>query len=326
MNKRRNRVVGMPRIYNGGFFAPGTGMDSFNLMRAFRRIVERGGLARAAEDLGMSSAGLSKQLRALESHLGVVLLQRTTRRMSLTETGHTYYRECCRLLDELDALERGIAEQRGEVAGRLRVNAPQSFALSTLSPLLPRFLQQHPKVSLDLVMEDRLLDAVGEGFDVSLRLRAELDDSRLVARRLASLQQVLCAAPSYLQQHPAPAAVDDLQSHSVLAYSLSDSPGSWPLLGPDGQVTITLPARVTANNSLMLRDLLVAGMGIGALPSFLAAPALARGELQQVLPDHQYPPRFVHAVYPTARHLQPKVRAFIDFLHADLPGCPGLDS
>lgn len=285
----------MARIYNGGFFAPGTGMDSFNLMRAFRRIVERGGLARAAEDLGMSSAGLSKQLRALESHLGVVLLQRTTRRMSLTETGHTYYRECCRLLDELDALERGIAEQRGEVAGRLRVNAPQSFALSTLSPLLPRFLQQHPKVSLDLVMEDRLLDAVGEGFDVSLRLRAELDDSRLVARRLASLQQVLCAAPSYLQQHPAPAAVDDLQAHSVLAYSLSDSPGSWPLLGPDGQVTITLPARVTANNSLMLRD-------------------------------HQYPPRFVHAVYPTSRHLQPKVRAFIDFLHAELPGCPGLDS
>ena len=113
----------MAWIYNGALIAPGTGMDSFNLMRAFRRIVERGGLARAAEDLGMSPAGLSKQLRALETHLGVVLLQRTTRRMSLTETGHAYYRECCRLLDELDALERGIAEQRGEVAGRLRVNA-----------------------------------------------------------------------------------------------------------------------------------------------------------------------------------------------------------
>ncbi|WP_193390968.1 LysR substrate-binding domain-containing protein, partial [Stenotrophomonas maltophilia] len=291
----------MARLYNDALIAPGAGMDSFNLMRAFRRIVERGGLARAAEDLGMSPAGLSKQLRTLEAHLGVVLLQRTTRRMSLTETGHAYYRECCRLLDELDALERGIAEQRGDVAGRLRVNAPQSFALSTLSPLLPRFLQQHPQLSLDLVMEDRLLDAVGEGFDVSLRLRAELDDSRLVARRLASLQQVLCAAPSYLRQHPAPQAVDDLQAHSVLAYSLSDSPGSWPLLGPDGQVTITLPARVTVNNSLLLRDLLVAGMGIGALPSFLAAPALARGELQQVLPDHHYPPRFVHAVYPTSR-------------------------
>ena len=155
----------MAWIYNGGLIAPETGMDSFNLMRAFRRIVERGGLARAAEDLGMSPAGLSKQLRTLEAHLGVVLLQRTTRRMSLTETGHAYYRECCRLLDELEALERGIAEQRGDVAGRLRVNAPQSFALSTLSPLLPRFLQQHPQLSLDLVMEDRLLDAVGEGFD-----------------------------------------------------------------------------------------------------------------------------------------------------------------
>jgi len=322
-------LVGDPRlawIYNVDLIAAWTGMDSFTLMRAFRRIVERSSLARAAEDLGLSPAGLSKQLRTLETHLGVVLLQRTTRRMSLTETGHAYYRECCRLLDELDALERGIAEQRGEVSGRLRVNAPQSFALSTLSPLLPRFLQQHPQLALDLVMEDRLLDAVGEGFDVSLRIRAELEDSRLVARRLASLQQVLCAAPSYLQHHPAPQAVEELQAHSVLGYSLSDSPGSWPLLGPDGQVTVTLPTRVTANNSLLLRDLLVAGLGIGALPSFLAAPALASGELQQVLPNHRYPPRFVYAVYPTARHLQPKVRAFIDFLHAELPACAGLDS
>jgi len=316
----------MAWIYNDDLIAAGTGMDSFTLMRAFRRIVERGSLARAAEDLGLSPAGLSKQLRTLETHLGVVLLQRTTRRMSLTETGHAYYRECCRLLDELDALERGIAQQRGEVSGRLRVNAPQSFALSTLSPLLPRFLQQHPQLALDLVMEDRLLDAVGEGFDVSLRIRAELEDSRLVARRLASLQQVLCAAPSYLQHHPAPQVVEELQAHGVLGYSLSDSPGSWPLLGPDGQVTVTLPTRVTANNSLLLRDLLVAGLGIGALPSFLAAPALASGELQQVLPDHRYPPRFVYAVYPTARHLQPKVRAFIDFLHAELPACAGLDS
>jgi len=316
----------MAWIYNDDLIAAGTGMDSFTLMRAFRRIVERGSLARAAEDLGLSPAGLSKQLRTLETHLGVVLLQRTTRRMSLTETGHAYYRECCRLLDELDALERGIAQQRGEVSGRLRVNAPQSFALSTLSPLLPRFLQQHPQLALDLVMEDRLLDAVGEGFDVSLRIRAELEDSRLVARRLASLQQVLCAAPSYLQHHPAPQVVEELQAHGVLGYSLSDSPGSWPLLGPDGQVTVTLPTRITANNSLLLRDLLVAGLGIGALPSFLAAPALASGELQQVLPDHRYPPRFVYAVYPTARHLQPKVRAFIDFLHAELPACAGLDS
>lgn len=300
-------------------------MDSFNLMRAFRRIVERASLARAADDLGMSAAGLSKQLRALEAHLGVVLLQRTTRRMSLTDTGQAYYLECCRLLDELDALERGIAQQSGEVSGRLRVNAPLSFALSTLSPLLPRFLAAHPQLALDLVMEDRVVDAVGEGFDVSLRIRAELHDSSLVARRLASLQQVLCAAPAYLQQHPAPTTVAQLGEHALLAYSLSDSPGSWPLHGPDGQVTVTQPTRVSANNSLLLRELLVAGTGIGALPSFLAAPALASGQLQQVLPDHHYPQRIVYAVYPTQRHLQPKVRAFIDFLHDALPRCAGLD-
>ncbi|MGA6538496.1 LysR family transcriptional regulator [Stenotrophomonas sp. NPDC101269] len=300
-------------------------MDSFTLMRAFRRIVERGGLARAAEDLGMSAAGLSKQLRTLERHLGVVLLQRTTRRMSLTDTGHAYYAECCRLLDALDALERGIAEQHGQVGGRLRVNAPLSFAVSTLSPLLPRFLALHPQLALDLVMEDRVVDAVGEGFDVSLRLRADLDDSRLVARRLASLQQVLCAAPAYLRHHPAPTTVEQLREHALLAYSLSDSPGSWPLQGPDGRISVPLPTRVSANNSLLLRELLVAGMGIGALPSFLAAPLLANGQLQQVLPDHRYPPRVVHAIYPTQRHLQPKVRAFIDFLLEALPQAEGLD-
>ncbi|MBD9536640.1 LysR family transcriptional regulator [Stenotrophomonas sp. STM01] len=303
-----------------------TAVDSFNLMRAFRRIVERGGMARAAEDLGMSAAGLSKQLRTLEAHLGVVLLQRTTRRMSLTDTGQAYYLECCRLLDELDALERGIARQREEVSGRLRVNAPLSFALNTLSPLLPRFLARYPQVALDLVMEDRLVDAVGEGFDVSLRLRAVLEDSTLVARRLASVEQVLCAAPAYLQQHPAPTTAAQLRQHTLLAYSLSDSPGGWPLQGPDGPVTVNPPTRVSANNSLLLRDLLVAGVGIGALPSFLAAPALAGGQLQQVLPDHRYPPRIVYAVYPTQRHLQPKVRAFIDFLQDVLPQCAGLDS
>ncbi|WMJ69578.1 LysR family transcriptional regulator [Stenotrophomonas sp. 24(2023)] len=300
-------------------------MDSFTLMRAFRRIVERGGLARAAEDLGVSAAGLSKQLRQLEAHLGVVLLQRTTRRMALTTTGQRYYDECCRLLDDLDALERGIAGQATAVSGRLRVNAPHSFALSTLSPLLPRFLQQHPQLALDLVLEDRLLDAVGEGFDVSLRLRAELDDSRLVARRLASLQQVLCAAPSYLAAHPAPQTVQALQQHTLLAYSLSDPPGSWPLQGPDGQATVTLGTRVAVNSSQLLRDLLLAGEGIGALPSFLAAADLADGRLQRVLPDHRFPPRIVYAVYPTARHLPPKVRAFIEFLQETLPTCPGLD-
>lgn len=260
-------------------------MDTFNYMRAFRRIVELGSLAKAAEDLDMSSAGLSKQLRALEAHLGAVLIKRTTRKMSLTDTGAAYYAECCRLLDALDALEKSVKRQSGRVSGRLRVNAPVSFALSVLSPLLARFLRQYPELRLDLAMEDRLVDAVGQGFDVSIRLRAQLDDSSLIARRLASLTQVLCAAPSYLERRGLPDSVEALRGHDILSYSLADSPGPVPEEDA-GQPADPLagPALIQVNNSLMLRDLLEAGLGIGALPSFLAGPALAAGRLARVLP------------------------------------------
>ena len=295
-------------------------MDTFNYMRAFRRIVELGSLAKAAEDLDLSSAGLSKQLRALEAHLGAVLIQRTTRKMSLTDTGAAYYAECCRLLDELDALEKSVKRQSRRVSGRLRVNAPVSFALSVLSPLLARFLRQYPDLKLDLAMEDRLVDAVGQGFDVSIRLRAQLDDSTLIARRLASLTQVLCAAPSYLERRGRPDGVEALGEHDILSYTLADGPGALPD-DEAGQATDPRagPAHIQVNNSLMLRDLLEAGLGIGALPSFLAAPSIADGRLARVLPELPSAPRHVYAVYPTSRHLQPKVKAFVDFLAEHLP-------
>lgn len=295
-------------------------MDTFNYMRAFRRIVELGSFAKAAEDLGVSSAGLSKQLRALEAHLGAVLIQRTTRKMSLTDTGAAYYAECCRLLDELDTLEKSVKRQSRRVSGRLRVNAPVSFALSVLTPLLARFLRQYPELRLDLSMEDRLVDAVGQGFDVSIRLRAQLEDSSLIARQLACLTQVLCAAPAYLERRGRPDSVDALRGHDLLSYSLADSPG--PVAEEDAGAPAQPPAgaaRVQVNNSLMLRDLLEAGLGIGALPSFLAAPAIAGGKLARVLPDLPGAPRQVYAVYPTSRHLQPKVKAFVDFLAEHLP-------
>ncbi|CAB3688902.1 HTH-type transcriptional regulator DmlR [Achromobacter ruhlandii] len=302
-------------------------MDTFNYMRAFRRIVELGSFAKAAEDLGVSPAGLSKQLRALEAHLGAVLIQRTTRKMSLTDTGAAYYAECCRLLDELDTLEKSVKRQSRRVSGRLRVNAPVSFALSVLTPLLARFLRQYPELRLDLSMEDRLVDAVGQGFDVSIRLRAQLEDSSLIARQLACLTQVLCAAPAYLERRGRPDSVDALRGHDLLSYSLADSPG--PVTEEDAGASAQPPAgaaRVQVNNSLMLRDLLEAGLGIGALPSFLAAPAIAGGRLARVLPDLPGAPRQVYAVYPTSRHLQPKVKAFVDFLAEHLPAALRGDS
>lgn len=290
-------------------------MDTFSTMRAFRRIVELGGLARAADDLGLSSAGLSKQLRALEAHLDTVLLQRTTRSMSLTETGRAYYADCCRILDELDVLEKSIRQQSQRVTGRLRLNAPLSFALSVLSPLLAEFLREYPDLQLDLVMEDRMIDAVAHGFDVSIRLRSGLNDSTLIARRLATVKQVLCAAPSYIEQNGEPATPDDLRHHQMFTYSLAQMQDSVTTQ----ESAASASERSQINNSLMLRDLLIAGLGIGALPSFLADPAIARGELQRVLAAFVDEPRHVYAVYPTSRHLQPKVKAFVEFLARRLP-------
>jgi DNA-binding transcriptional LysR family regulator len=289
-------------------------VDLLSAMRSFRRVVERGSFSHAAEDLALSAAGLSKQIRLLEERLGTVLIHRTTRRMSLTDPGRTYFEECCRILDRLDELERSISDEGEAIAGRLRVNAPMSLGLTLLSPALPRFLAAHTGVALDLTLSDQLLDVVGSGFDVSIRVRAELEDSSLVARRLADFRQVICAAPDYLARHGTPATAADLGSHACLAYSLADHPGTWRLTGPDGEVAVQIPTRLTVNNSMVLRDLILAGSGIGSLPSFLAEPHLSRGDLVAVLPDHAFPARHVFAVYPTGRHLQRKVRAFVDFL------------
>jgi DNA-binding transcriptional LysR family regulator len=293
-------------------------MDLLAHMRVFRRVVERASFSKAAEDLRQSTAAISKQVRQLEERLGSLLLIRTTRRMSLSETGRAYFTECCRLLDELDALERSTATGGGEVAGRLRVNAPLSFGLKVLSPVLAQFMARYPQLAVELTLDDHLLDVVAEGFDVSLRIRATLADSTLIARRLGEVEQIICAAPGYLAARGTPLSIEDLRQHDLLAYRLADHPGSWRLDGPEGAINIELPARFSVDNSLMLSDMLLAGVGIGALPSFVARPALERGELIQVLPQHELARRSIYALYPSSRHLQQKVRVFVDFLAAAL--------
>ncbi len=291
-------------------------------MRSFRRVVELGSFSRASEDLSLSPAGLSKQIRLLEEHLGTVLLHRTTRRMSLTETGSLYFSECCRILDQLQELERNVSNSATALSGRIRVNAPVSFGLMVLSPLLPNFMAAHPELKVDLVLSDQLLDIIGAGFDILIRVRPELQDSSLVARRLADVDQLICASPAYLARRGTPKAAEDLNQHDCLIYSLSDSPATWRLTGPGGGTPVTVESRISANNSLILRDLLVAGVGIGSLPSFVAGPSLRSGELVRVLGDHRLPTRHVYAVYPTSRHLLRKVRVFVDHLAEALAGVP----
>ncbi|MDN2710825.1 LysR family transcriptional regulator [Janthinobacterium sp. SUN118] len=289
-------------------------MDVFAHMRVFRAVVERDSFSKAALELNQSAAAISKQVRQLEERLGTLLLVRTTRRMSLSDSGRAYYLECCRLLDEIAALELATRGCAGKVAGRLRVNVPLSFGLKVLSPLLPVFMARHPEVKLELTLDDRLRDVVGEGYDVSLRIRAALADSSLVARRLGEVEQMICAAPAYLARRGTPRQALDLHGHDCLAYRLADSPGIWQLDGPEGVSSIVLPVRFSADSSLLLADMLVAGVGVGALPSFVAAPLLASGALARVLPSHGMARRGVYALYPDGRHVPQKVRAFCDFL------------
>lgn len=294
-------------------------MDKLAAMHAFRRVVERGSFSKAAEELGLSPAGIGKQVRWLEQGLNAALLLRTTRTMRLTDTGRAYFQECCRLLDELDELERSTSGERAAMKGRVRINAPMSLSLAVLSPLLARFMDQYPEIDIELTMADRLLDVVAEGFDLSLRVRTTLPDSSLIVRAAGKVEQWLCASPGYLHRHGAPRQPHDLLSHRALAFRLAEAPGLWRLEGEGGTLEIEPPVRMWLDNSLMLGQMLAAGQGIGSLPSFIARPMLAQGALERVLPGWHLQPRVAYIVYPGNRHLQTKVRALSDFLAAELP-------
>lgn len=289
-------------------------MDRLAVMRAFCRIVERGSFARAAEDLGVSSGLLSRDIKRLERHLGSTLLTRTTRRMALTEQGRLYYEESRRLLEEVEQVEERVREHSDRVRGRLRINAPQSFGLMVLSPLLPGFMERYPEVEVSLALEDRVIDMVEGGFDLSIRVRATLPDSSLIARRIAPVHQRLFASPAYLAAHGTPQRPEDLDSHEAVSYLLADDASHWRLQGPGGAVSVPCSARLEVGSSLMLRDMLIAGRGIGALPDFISDPAEAAGQLVRVLPAFELPTRQVYAVTASRLGTDAKTLAFLDHL------------
>ena len=289
-------------------------VDKLSVMRAFCRVVERRSFARAAEDLGVSPSLLSREVKRLEESLGCVLVNRTTRSMSLTEHGALYYAEAERLLSEIGGMEDTVRRGAGSVKGRLVVNAPLSFGLEVLSPLVPRFLERYPDVDFSLALEDRVLDMVEGGFDVSIRVVPSLPPSSLIAKRIAPVRQLLFAAPGYLATAGHPASPGDLAQHSLLSFSLAEHARRWALSGPDGSIDLPIGPRHLVGNSLFLRDLLISGLGIGALPDFLADAAVNERRLERVLPDFELPERSVFAVTATRLSADAKARAFIDFL------------
>jgi DNA-binding transcriptional LysR family regulator len=292
-------------------------MDRFEEMRVFAAVVDAGSFVGAAEALEMSKAAVSRYVAQLESRLGVRLLHRTTRKLSLTPEGEVFHARCRELLGGVDEAEAEITSQSSEASGLLRINVPSSFGLLHLAPLWAEFMAQHPKVTLDVTLADRLVDLVEEGFDMAVRI-ARLPNSSLVSRRLASTRLVLCASPAYLHAHGQPNHPSDLVRHDVLAYSLFSMGDQWEFTGPHestvGAVSVKVMPRMRTNSGDTCRVAALRHRGIVLQPSFLVGPDLLAGTLVEVMPAWRSIELGVYAVYPSRKFVSPKVRLMIDFL------------
>ncbi|PDT11026.1 LysR substrate-binding domain-containing protein [Rhizobium sp. M1] len=287
-------------------------MDRLASMQVFIKAVETGSISAAAELLNLSSQLAGKQLRALEDGLGIKLLNRTTRRQSLTDSGRIFYEHAKNILAEMEAAEALIAETRSIPRGRLRISAPITFGSHALAPELPEYLKQHPEVSLDLSLTNRTVDLVEEGFDVAFRT-GELPDSRLLARGLSPLRLVLCAAPAYLKSAEKLNRPEDLQRHECLVFSHTSLRTQWSFEGPHGLVSVPITGRFSTDSGEALRAAAVAGMGVLLQPHELVVREIEAGRLVRLLPDYEPPARPLHALYAPDRRMTPKLRSFIDF-------------
>lgn len=287
-------------------------MDRFDAMQLYCRIVETGQLSIAADQLNLSKGTVSKQLAKLEMHLGGRLLNRTTRRLTTTEAGLAFYERAKLILESLDEAECAVTGLTTEPRGTLKINAPMSFGGKYLGKLLARYHQQYPQVHIDINLNDRQIDLVEEGYDLAVRI-AELKDSSLIARRLAPCNLVICASPGYLQAHGEPESPDQLKHHQCLLYSYLDSAKHWTLEGPRGQIKqVPVNGALHANNGDLLCDALVHGMGIAVLPTFIAGDTIRNGNAKIILPAWRPRAPDISLLYPSAKHLSAKVRAFVD--------------
>ncbi|GAB3666880.1 LysR family transcriptional regulator [Ramlibacter alkalitolerans] len=288
-------------------------MDRFEEMRAFAAVVDAGSFVRAAEALNVSKTAVSRLVGDLEARLGVRLLHRTTRKLSLSVEGEVFHARCRELLAELQEAEAEVTARADEAVGLLRVNVPVSFGLLQLAPLWPAFLEQHPRVVLDVTLSDRIVDLVDEGYDLAVRI-AQLPTSSLVSRKLASTRMMLCASPGYLRRHGTPAHPSEVSAHSVVAYTLLATGEQWVFEGPEGSVTVKVTPRMRTNSGDTCIAAALQHRGIVLQPSFMVGPHLRAGELVELLPQYRSRELGIYAVYPSRKHLTPKVRVLIDFL------------
>lgn len=289
-------------------------MDTLTGLRVFVKVVETGSFTAAAEALELSRAMVSKHVQTLEARLGVRLLQRSTRRVALTEAGSRYHARASAWLDDMETTEAELAQLTAEPRGTLRVSAPMSFGRVHVAPLLAEFLARYPGVRIDLALADRAVDLIEDGYDLAVRI-GDLADSSLVCRRLAASRLLLCAAPDYLDRCGQPRHPAELSAHECLSYRLSDTPSEWSFTAADGtQATVRIDGRVRADNGEALCEAAAAGLGIVLQPDFIAGPYLHAGRLLALLPEWGTREIGIHAVYPERRYLPARARRFVDFL------------
>lgn len=287
----------------------------------FAKVVDHGGFAAAGRALNVPKSRLSRHVDALESRLGVRLLQRSTRRFVVTDVGRDLHRHALAMLAEAEAAFEAAEAATAEPRGTIRIACPTAIANGMLAPVLPRFMTQYPKVRIDLDVEDRRVDVLAEGYDAALRVRTvPSGEDGLVMRRFAETNELLVASPAYLQRAGAPVVPDDLAGHATLTFASAQDRHVWALTGPDGRAaTVEHAPRLHCHNFPILHTTAVAGHGIALLPESIARDALAAGTLVHVLPDWRLPQGVFHVVFPHRRGLLPAVRAFIDFLADTMP-------
>ncbi|MGQ9427219.1 LysR family transcriptional regulator [Gilvimarinus sp. F26214L] len=291
----------------------------------FASVVKHSNFARAAEEQGLTPSGVSRVISRLEERLGVRLLQRSTRRLSLTETGAVFHQRALQILRDLDEAEAEASAASLQPRGLLRLSVPVVFGRQHIVPLLQPLRELYPELSVELTLSDHFVDLIEEGVDMAVRIGA-LADSRLIVRRLCANRRLLVASPDYLKRRGVPQTAADLNDHDCLVFTALDRPHQWRLVGPAGPVTVSAGGPLVCNNGEALTEAAKNGLGIALGATFSVSAALKSGELVRVLPDHEFEPTAIHVIYPSTRQLSRKVRATVDFLVSAFDGVPAWDA
>ena len=297
-------------------------MDRLYQMRLYTRVVETGSFSAVARELGTIQPTISKQLTSLEEHLGVRLLNRTTRQLSPTEAGRKYYERCKRILDEVSDLEGSLSDLQTRPTGMLRVHAAVAFGQLYILPVMFKFRRLYPGLAIDLMLSDRYIDVIQEGVDVAIRF-GELRDSQLVARRIGGSARVCVASPAYLRARGTPKSPGELFSHNCITYNYLFS-NEWEFHAGNGPTTVRVGGDFRANSALTIRAAALEGIGIAHMPTMFVQEDIDKGRLVRVLEDYGPPAVDVHAIYPSARFLSGKVRLFLDFVSEEFKNEPAL--